>query len=116
MKKYFLLFAVCFLISTPASAMTAKDLQIMCVGLTEKMKTACDYYIFGVAEGAELEAGTVGDKTHFCIPGGVKTDQLALIVRAGMEGDFKMHPLDANMPASSFVGAVLIRAFPCAQK
>jgi hypothetical protein len=53
------------------------------------------------------------DKGHLCIPEGVSSKQMVLIVKKAMTADLAAFPEDKNMPAVSFVAASMQQAFPC---
>lgn len=112
-KKCWLALFLGLSISTPASAMTVRELQVACVGMTDRTKATCEDYILGVVDGAVFEASLVGDKAHFCVPGGISGDKLVLLIRTAMDGDVKAHPQDSSMSAVPFIGAVMMKVFPC---
>lgn len=113
MKKCLPVLAFGLLVSTPAVALTVRELQVACVGMSDETKAVCQYYILGVADGAALEKDVVNDTVYFCIPPGIPSGKLETLVKVAMNGDVKTHPQDSTMPASIFIGAVLTKAFPC---
>ena len=73
----------------------------------------CWLYIEGVADGISLAAGTdsAGNgRASFCLPIGVKSDQMADVVRHYLFG----HPEIRDRSASWLVLQALNDAFPCA--
>jgi len=114
--RFAILLAVIFVVlpaSMQAAQMTLSDLRDICGGTDELSTAACNFYILGVTEGAGLGAGVAKDKGHFCIPEGVSSKQMVLIVKKAMTADLAAFPEDKNMPAVSFVAASMQQAFPC---
>jgi len=106
-------------IGTPARGaeiMTVGDLQEFCTASDDGSKSACRFFIFGVAQGLCLAAGTLGDKTHYCIPDDLSAAAMELAVKLAIGQDLMVFPKDRNLEASGFVGAALIKAFPCAKR
>jgi len=76
----------------------------------------------GVFEGAQFGAGTVRDKSgkfqeatekRFCVPEGLTSAAMELAVKMKMGADLAVYPEDRDMPAVSFVTAVIAQQFPC---
>lgn len=102
--------------ATPAHAaeiMTVGDLQEFCTASDDGDKSACRFFIFGVAQGLRLAAATLGDKTHYCIPDDLSAGAMELAVKLAIGQDLMVFPKDRDLEASGFVGAALIKAFPC---
>ena len=78
-------------------------------------KAACQFFIFGVAQGVRLAAATLGDKTHYCIPDDLSATAMELAVKLAIGQDLMVFPADRDLEASGFVGGALIKAFPCPQ-
>jgi hypothetical protein len=102
--------------------MKVGDLYKLCTSSNEGDKTACTFYILGVFEGAQLGAGTVRDKSGnfqeakgkpFCLPEGLTSAAMELTVKMKMGTDLAVFPEDREMPAVSFVMAVIAQQFPC---
>ena len=117
MKSRFSIFLAVALFALPAnpqgSQMKLSDLRDICAGTDELHATACKFYILGVTEGLALGAGVAKDKNHFCIPEGVSSQKMLLIVKNTMTADLAAFPQDKDMPAVSFVAASMQQAFPC---
>jgi hypothetical protein len=105
-----------------ASQMKVGDLYKLCTSSTEADKSACTFYIWGVVEGAQLGGGTEQDKSgnfqeaknkRFCVPEGLTTAAMELLVKTKMGADLAVYPEDRNLPAVSFVMAVIAKQFPC---
>lgn len=92
--------------------MKLSDLQSLCSATTPG--EACRFYILGVMEGTSLASGVARDASHFCTLAGVKQTEIAAIVKRLAAADVARFPEDATMPAVSFIGAALIRTYPCA--
>ena len=105
-----------------ASQMTLGDLYKLCTSSNEGDKSACRFYILGVFEGAQIVGGTVQDKSgsfqeakdkRFCVPEGLTSTAMELTVKMKMGEDLAVYPEDRNMPAVSFVTALISKQFPC---
>ena len=73
-------------------------------------------------EGAGLGAGTVRDTSGtfrelkdkpFCVPVGLSSAAMELVVKMKMGEDLAVFPQDREMPAVSFVMGVIAHEFPC---
>jgi len=102
--------------------MKVGDLYQLCTSPKEGDKSACTFYILGVFEGAGMVAGTMRDKSGnfheakdkpFCVPEGLTSAAMELTVKTKMGGDLAAFPDDRDMPAVSFVIAVIAQQFPC---
>ena len=105
-----------------ASQMTLGDLHKLCTSSNEGDKNACRLYILGVFEGTQMVDETVQDKSgsfqeakdkRFCVPEGLTSAAMELTVKMKMGEDLAVYPEDRNMPAASFVTAVIFKQFPC---
>lgn len=84
-------------------------LQTMCA--TDR--DSCSLYILGVTEGVRLGAGVANDARHFCIPDDVTQAELTEVVLRMGKVDLAAYPEDRSLPASSFIGAALVKNYPC---
>ncbi len=102
----------------PAAAAQMKlgDLYKLCTSSNEGDKSACRFYILGVFEGAQVVGGTVQDKSgslqeakdkRFCVPEGLTSAAMEITVKMRMGEDLAVYPEDRDMPAVSFVTAVI---------
>lgn len=96
-----------------AAQMKLSDLRQICAGRDAASRSACTFYILGVTDGASIGAGVAKDTSHFCIPAGVSSQKMVLIVKTATAKDLAAFPQDENMPAVSFVAAAINMAFPC---
>jgi hypothetical protein len=115
------IFAALIIAAVPVNAaeMTAKDLQEMCTATDDISKNQCEFYILGVAQGADLvsAAAPTKDKAHcMSIPAGMNYEAIVLAVKMKMGQDLMVFPADLNSPAVSVVAAVLVSTFPCGKK
>ncbi len=108
-----------------AAQMTLGDLYKFCTSSNEGDKSACRFYILGVFEGAQMVSGTVQDKSGrfqeakdkgFCVPEGLTSAAMELTVKMKIGEDLAVFPEDRDMPAVSFVIAVIFKQFPCKEK
>ncbi len=120
MNKSFLLlvFTVLAILSfgstkAQANEMAVSDLQQICAATDDGSKNACQFYIFGVFEGANTAAGALGDKTHFCLPEGLSSTEMTLAVKQKIDEDLEVYPADGQLAAAGFVLAVMVKTFPC---
>jgi hypothetical protein len=105
-----------------AAQMTVGDLYKFCTASNHADKNACTFYILGLFEGVETGGATVQDKTgkfqeektkRFCVPVGLTSTAMVLTVKMNMGADIAVYPQDRDMPAVSFITAVIAREFPC---
>ena len=96
-----------------ASTLSFAYLQDICSSSNENNVNACRFYIFGVTQGLGLAAGIAGDRTHFCVPDNVTSEEMVLVVRRNMIADAALYPKDKSLPAVSFVAAVMMKNYPC---
>jgi hypothetical protein len=106
------------LLATEASAgqpaMTAGDLEELCVGSDHVSQNACRIYILGVTQGIALGLGMADGKTQAgraCVPAGISAEALELTLKR------KLAAIDSaaerERDAAAFIGAALVSAFPC---
>ena len=69
-----------------------------------------------------IAGGTVQDKSgnfqeakdkRFCVPEGLTSGAMELTVKMKMGADLAVYPEDRDMPAVSYVTAVIAKQFPC---
>lgn len=104
--------------STPASAkeMTAGDLQQICSSQNRDVDAPCRFYIMGFVQGITIGLGMADGKVALgrpCIPDDLQDSKLETLVKAKLGADLMVNPGDKELPASSFVGAVVAAAFQC---
>ena len=98
------------------SAMTAGDLQQICLGSNAESKAACRFYILGITQGIDLGMNNADGKTRGgrpCVPENTSGLALELAVKMKMGEDLMVFPDDRKLDASGFVGAIIIKTFPC---
>jgi hypothetical protein len=107
-----------------AEQMTAGDLLQMCTSSNDSQKAACSFYIWGIAEGATLAANTERNKAgefvevkekQICLPDDFSKSAMELVVRMSLGQDLAVYTKDKDLPAVSFVLAVLRSKFSCAK-
>jgi hypothetical protein len=117
-----LILAIALGIPAMAVQMTVGDLLKMCTSPDASDKVACTFYILGVAQGANLVATSVKGPSGefreiknkpFCLPDDISGTALELVVRMKMGEDLAVYPKDGELPAVSFVVAVINKNFPC---
>jgi len=113
---------LCMPASAKADQMTVGDLYKFCTSENEADKSACSFYILGVFEAAQIVGASLKDKDgqfleakmkRFCVPEGLSNSAMELTVKMKMGSDLAVFPQDRNMPAVSFVTAVISLEFPC---
>lgn len=102
--------------------MTVGDLYKFCTSSNEADKNSCTFYILGVFEGVQIGGATAQDKTgkfqeaktkRFCVPEGLTSSAMELTIKMKMGADIAVYPQDRDMPAVSFITAVIAREFSC---
>jgi len=113
---------LCHTATAADNQMKLGDLYKLCTSSTDGDKSACRFYILGVFEGAQLVGETVPDKSgklqeakdkRFCVPDNLGSSAMELAVKMAMGSDLAVFPEDRDMPAVSFVTAVIYKQFPC---
>jgi hypothetical protein len=108
--------------ASQATQMTVGDLYKFCTSTNEADQNACRFYILGVFEGAKFSGSTVQDKAgnfqeakekQFCVPDGLTSSAMELTIKLSMGGDLVLFPQDRDLPAVSFITAVIAKRFPC---
>ena len=98
------------------SAMTAGDLQEICLGPDAESKAACRFYILGIAQAIQTGLNIADGKTKAgrpCVPANTPDSALELAVKMKMGQDLMVFPDDRKLDASGFVGAIIVTTFPC---
>ncbi len=127
MKYAACVFMIGTLFCAPAMAAQMKvgDLFKLCTSSSEGDKSACTFYILGVFEGVSIADGTERDKSgrfqeaqekRFCVPEGLSSTAMALTVKMTMGAALAVYPEDRDLPAVSFVAAVIAKKFPCQKR
>jgi len=97
-------------------AMTAGDLQQICIGSDARSKSACQFYILGVTQGISLGMSVADGKTDGgrpCVPPALNGSALELAVKMKLGQDLMVYPDDRKLDASGLIGAILVSTFPC---
>lgn len=104
--------------SSPVSAkeMTAGDLQQICSSQDRDLDAPCRFYIMGIVQGITIGLGMADGKVALgrpCIPDDLQDSKLETLVKAKLGANLMVNPGDKELPASSFVGAVIATTFQC---
>jgi Rap1a immunity proteins len=102
--------------SAEEKAMTAGDLQEICIGSSAESKAACQFYLLGIAQGISMGMLIADGKTDGgrpCIPESLSASGIELAVKIKMGQDLMVYPDDRKLDASGFVSAMLVSTFPC---
>ena len=101
-------------ITLPASAeherLSVSALREICTPSDNRSGEACGYYIVGVTDGV---AASIGDRTQFCVPGGVPLITLESLIKKAIEEDLMLYPADRDLAAAGLVTAAVQKAYPC---
>lgn len=109
----------------PAKQMTLGDLGAMCASRDPSTIAACQFYVLGAFEGLDVGNATAppasgrGPYTErqggkaFCVPDDLPSTVMRDQVLGMAALDLKRFPEDAKMPAISFIGAVITKAYAC---
>jgi len=104
--------------------MTVTELRTLCGGPGTD-RQACEFYIYGVAEGANLGAnasrGASGPafsqrpkgEVPICIPDALPMSAMVDVVTSMLTADIKRYPEDATTAAVGFIVAALVTTYPC---
>jgi len=100
--------------SSQQQVMTAGDLQELCAGTDHVSRNVCRIYILGVTQGITVGMNIADGKTRGgrpCVPESVSGEHLEHTLTARL--DEELGPANRKRDASDFIGAVLVRAYPC---
>jgi len=100
--------------SSRQQVMTTGDLQELCAGTDHVSRNVCRTYILGVTQGIEIGMNIADGKTRGgrpCVPEDVSGERLEQTLTARL--DEQLSPANRNRDAADFIGAVLVRAYPC---
>ena len=102
--------------SADEKAMTAGDLQELCIDSSAESKAACRFYLLGITQGISLGMSIADGKTQGgrpCIPENLSASAIELAVKMKMGADLMVYPDDRKLDASGAVSAILVSTFPC---
>jgi Rap1a immunity proteins len=102
--------------SADEKAMTAGDLQEICIGSSAESKASCGFYLLGITQGISMGMSIADGKTQGgrpCVPENLSVSAIELAVKMKMGQDLMVFPDDRKLDASGFVGAILVSTFPC---
>ena len=97
-------------------AMTAGDLQQLCLGTDHVSKNACRIYILGVTQGLEVGLAMADGKVaggRPCVPTDTSAETLESTLKTRLDADLAATPSHRDHDAARFVGSALAHAFPC---
>jgi hypothetical protein len=114
MKRNLVFLTLFFLIMSAASSVHAEYfsgilLNKYCNSDSSYEKGMCLGYIVGVVDSFNTTYALKGGKKVFCIPPGVTSGQLVLVLKKSMQE----HPETLHLPASAHTLSALTTAFPC---
>jgi hypothetical protein len=93
------------------NAMTAGDLQQLCLGSDTTSRNVCRIYILGVVQGIEVGLNMRGRRP--CVPATTSADSLQQTIKSKLDEDLTAVPSDKNLVASGIIGGIVARTFPC---
>jgi len=93
------------------NAMTAGDLQQLCLGSDTTSKNVCRIYILGVVQGIEVGLNMRGRRP--CVPATISAESLQQTIKSKLDEDLTAVPSDRNLVASGIIGGSVARSFPC---
>ena len=101
------------------TAMTAGDLEQICIGSSAESKAACRYYLLGITQGISMGMSIADKKTQGgrpCVPDDLSSSAIELAVKMKLGQDLMVFPDDRKLDASGVVGAILVSTFPCGER
>jgi hypothetical protein len=102
--------------SAEDKAMTAGELQQICIDSSAESKAACRFYLLGITQGISMGMVIADGKTKGgrpCVPDNLSASAIELAVKMKLGEDLMVFPDDRKMDASGFVAAILVSTFPC---
>jgi hypothetical protein len=96
------------------AAMTAGDLQQLCMGDDHVSINVCRVFILGVTQGIAVGLGIADAKAaRPCVPKDTSAEALEETVKARLNEDLSARPADSHRDASGFVASVLAENYAC---
>ncbi|NIU08740.1 MAG: hypothetical protein GWN81_07780 [Phycisphaerae bacterium] len=102
---------LCFTQTARAEYFSGILLNKYCHSESSYEKGMCLGYIVGVVDSFNTTYALRGEKRVFCIPPGVTSGQLVLVLKKSMQE----HPETLHLPASAHTLSALTAAFPCGE-
>jgi hypothetical protein len=99
--------------ATENHAMTVGELKEFCTASDHESRAACRFFIYGVFQGIRLGIAEAKDTGRFCLPDDLSLSSMETIVKVAIGQDLMLFPKDSDLEASGFIGAAMIKAFPC---
>ena len=102
--------------TTNETAMTAGDLQQICIDSSAESKAACRFYLLGITQGISMGMGIADGKTQGgrpCVPDDLSASAIELTIKMKLGQELMVYPDDRKLDASGVVGAILVLDFPC---
>ena len=102
--------------SADEKAMTAGDLQEICIGSSAESKASCRFYLLGITQGISVGMTIADGKMQGgrpCVPENLSAFAIELAVKMKMGQDLMVFPDDHNLDAAGLVSAILVSTFPC---
>jgi hypothetical protein len=93
--------------------MTVGDLKEFCTSSSYESKAACRFFIYGVVQGIRLATAPNPRPVRYCLPDELAVSSTEGIVKLAIGQDLMFYPKDSILEASGFVGAAMVKAFPC---
>lgn len=97
-------------------AMTAGDLQQLCLGSDHVSRNACRIYILGVTQGVEVGLAIADGKLQGgrpCVPADISAETLESTLKSSLAQSLAASAANRNRDAARFIGSVLTHTFPC---
>ncbi len=107
-----MLLLLCFTQAVQAEYFSGILLNKYCNSESNYEKGMCLGYIVGVVDSFNTTYALKGEKRVFCIPPGVTSGQLVLVLKKSMQE----HPETLHLPASAHTLSALTTAFPCGKQ
>jgi hypothetical protein len=102
--------------SAEEKAMTAGDLQEICIGSSAEAKASCRFYLLGITQGLSMGIDIADGKTQGgrpCFPENLSAGSIELAVKMKLGQELMVYPDDRALDASGLVSAILVSTFPC---
>jgi hypothetical protein len=96
------------------AAMTAGDLQLLCMGDDHVSINVCRVFILGVTQGIAVGVGIADARgARPCVPKDTSAEALEESVKARLNEDLIARPADGHRDASGFIATGLVEKYGC---
>jgi Rap1a immunity proteins len=92
---------------------TVGEIANFCGASDDFSQDMCKYYVITMVGSIKVSQNFVHSKKMICIPDSVSEKEIVSRFLTAVKSDLKIHPRDADEPASAMIVTVAEASFPC---